>query len=136
MADRNEWLVQAGAANLPTGNAYLLADANLDGVVDGQDFIVWNANKFTTSSAWTRGDFNVDGVVDGQDFILWNANKFQSADAIRGNAANLPSTVARRQDRIIDQLFARRNEDDDAPKRSRGGDPTMSAIDALFAAYA
>ncbi len=136
VADRDEWLVQAGAANLPSGNAYRLADANLDGVVDGQDFIVWNGNKFTTSSAWTRGDFNVDGVVDGQDFILWNANKFQSADAIRGNAANLRSTVARRHDRIIDQLFARRNEDDDAPKRSRGRDAVMSAIDALFAAYA
>ncbi len=135
VADRDEWLVQAGAANLPSGNAYRPADANLDGFVDGQDFIVWNGHKFTTTSAWTRGDFNVDGVVDGQDFIIWNFNKFQSSDASSRIAANLPSTVARR-DRIIDQLFARRNEDDDAAKRFRGGETTKSTIDALFAAYA
>ena len=45
--DLGEWLVVAGAANLPSGNPYLVGDANLDGAVDGQDFIAWNANKFT-----------------------------------------------------------------------------------------
>ncbi len=24
------------------------------------------------------GDFNCDGLVDGQDFLVWNANKFQT----------------------------------------------------------
>ncbi len=80
--DRDEWLVQAGAENLASQGAYLLGDANLDGVVDGQDFIDWNTNKFTSQAAWTRGDFSADGLVDGQDFILWNTNKFQSADGI------------------------------------------------------
>lgn len=70
-----------GLVNLPSRNPYLVGDANLDGVVDGVDFIVWNANKFTTNPSWTHGDFNADGTVDGSDFILWNANKFQSADA-------------------------------------------------------
>ena len=37
-ADITEWRQQAGAINLPSGNAYLPADANLDGVVDGLDF--------------------------------------------------------------------------------------------------
>ncbi len=80
-ADRNEWLVLAGAENLPSQNAYLLGDANLDGVVDGQDFIVWNTNKFTSMPAWSKGDFTADGVIDGQDFITWNTNKFMSSDA-------------------------------------------------------
>ena len=82
IADRDAWLAEAGAANLPSGNAYLLGDANLDGTVDGQDFIAWNGAKFTNTAAWTGGDFNADGVVDGQDFIAWNTNKFTSADGV------------------------------------------------------
>jgi hypothetical protein len=79
LADRDVWLATAGAVNLPSGNPYRLGDANLDGVVDGQDFISWNTYKFTTGAAWSKGDFNADGVVDGQDFIIWNTNKFTSA---------------------------------------------------------
>lgn len=79
VSDRDAWLAAAGAVNLPSGQPYRLGDANLDGVVDGSDFGLWNGNKFTGSSAWCQGDFNVDGVVDGSDFGVWNANKFQSA---------------------------------------------------------
>ena len=85
LVDRDQWLALAGAENLPSGNAYLLGDANLDGTVDGQDFIAWNGSKFTANSNWTNGDFNSDGTVDGQDFIAWNGNKFQSADQAVGN---------------------------------------------------
>jgi hypothetical protein len=76
------WLAVAGANNpgTPSGNPYLVADANLDGFVDGQDFIVWNSNKFTNNTAWCSGNFNGDSVVDGQDFIGWNTNKFASSD--------------------------------------------------------
>ncbi|MEM8680635.1 MAG: hypothetical protein AAGF97_14905 [Planctomycetota bacterium] len=78
--DRDAWLTEAGAMNLPSGNPYLVGDATLDGVVDGQDFIAWNNNKFTAAASWTGGDFNADGVVDGQDFIAWNNTKFTSSD--------------------------------------------------------
>lgn len=74
------WRTLAGAANLPGGGAYRIGDANLDGVVDGSDFGIWNANKFTEAAAWCRGDFNADGVIDGSDFGLWNGNKFTSSD--------------------------------------------------------
>ena len=80
IADRDEWLILAGAENLTSGNAYLLADANLDGAVDGEDFLVWNDNKFTNNFHWTDGDFNADGFVNGQDFVIWNDHKFTSAD--------------------------------------------------------
>lgn len=80
-ADLDEWRVLGGAANLLSGNPYLEADANLDGTVDGQDLLVWNASKFTSTAAWCSGDFNADGTVDGQDFLLWNANKFTSSDS-------------------------------------------------------
>ena len=81
-SDLNLWLARAGAANLPSGNPYLRGDANLDGVVDGSDFIVWNSHKFTSVAAWCSGDFTADGVVDGSDFIAWNGNKFTSSGQI------------------------------------------------------
>ncbi len=56
----------------------LEGDANGDFAVDGQDFIIWNSNKFQSGKDWATGDFNGDGVADGQDFIIWNANKFTS----------------------------------------------------------
>lgn len=82
LADRDAWLTEAGAANLASGNAYLVGDANLDGVVDAQDFIVWNNNKFTLTAAWCRGDLNADGRVDALDFVEWNDHKFMSSDGV------------------------------------------------------
>ncbi len=79
--DRDAWLVQAGAENLASGNAYLLGDSDLNGVVDGNDFIAWNASKFTSTGKWSMGDFDASGFTDGSDFILWNAFKFTSSDA-------------------------------------------------------
>ena len=84
-ADRDFWLSEAGGLNLGPGVAYLLGDANLDGVVDGSDFGRWNANKFTAAPYWSSGDFNADGLVDGSDFGIWNAHKFTSALAARFN---------------------------------------------------
>jgi hypothetical protein len=82
-ADRNAWLAEAGNANLGPGRAYRLGDANLDSLVDGSDFNIWNSNKFTMRAEWCRGDFSADGVIDGSDFNLWNSNKFTSSDASR-----------------------------------------------------
>ena len=82
LVDRDLWLSSGGAINLGPGRAYRLGDANLDGVVDGQDFIIWNSHKFTLMPAWSRGDFNADGVVDGADFIAWNAYQFTSSDLL------------------------------------------------------
>lgn len=77
--DLDVWLATAATFN-GFASPYKRGDANLDGTVDGQDFIIWNSNKFTPIAAWCRGDFNADGFVDGQDFILWNTNKFTSSD--------------------------------------------------------
>ncbi len=79
-ADLTTWLSVAGSRNLASGNPYLSGDANLDGVVDGTDFIAWNAHKFTDVAAWCSGDFTADGVVDGLDFVAWNEHKFASSD--------------------------------------------------------
>ena len=78
------WLADAGARPehfaATGGNPFLLGDANLDGTVDGGDFLLWNLHKFSASDAYCDGDFNADGSVDGEDFLIWNTNKFQSSD--------------------------------------------------------
>lgn len=101
--DLDLWLQLAGAANLPSGNPYLKGDANLDGVVDGLDFVEWNANKFTNVAAWSAGDFTADGIVDGLDFVLWNENKFNSASNLRAVTASplqLKQNDARHRDSL------------------------------------
>ena len=113
----------SGCANLPSGNPYLLGDANLDGIVDGQDFLVWNSNKFATTSAWTRGDFNVDGFVDGQDFLIWNSNKFQNA----GGRLTMKGPFR-------DLWFSLREQEDDAAVRPRTV-PFLRVVDEVFATY-
>ncbi len=80
LEDRDAWLALAGGENLSGGTAYLVGDINLDGTVDGGDFLVWNANKFAPSPAWCDGDLDASGTIDGADFLLWNASKFQSSD--------------------------------------------------------
>ena len=81
LTDRDQWLADAAIEN-SLASPYKLGDANIDGVVDGQDFIAWNGSKFTSDLLWSHGDWNADGVVDGQDFILWNGNKFTSSDGV------------------------------------------------------
>lgn len=82
VADRDAWLAEAGEVNLGPGKAYLLGDANLDGVVDGMDFVEWNENKFATVAGWCGGDFTADGIADGFDFVVWNQNKFQGSGGL------------------------------------------------------
>lgn len=75
------WRAEAGAAELNSGDPYLPGDADLDGLVDGADFLMWNANKVTMIPAWCSGDFSANGVIDGSDFLIWNQFKFHIADA-------------------------------------------------------
>ena len=106
IADVDAWRASAGNQNIGAGRSYRVGDANLDGVVDGSDFGIWNSNKFTLTGKWSKGDFNADGASDGSDFGLWNANKFTSSDSslvpeptsmIAGFAALLLATTLRRR---------------------------------------
>jgi len=47
----------------------VMGDANLDGLVDTQDFSILKAN-FGRSANWLGGNFNGDTVVDVQDFSI------------------------------------------------------------------
>ena len=75
--DIDAWLLDAGINAI--GASFLLGDANLDGVVDGSDFNIWNSSKFESTGKWSRGDLNADGVTDASDFNIWNSNRFRSS---------------------------------------------------------
>ena len=122
IADRNEWLVQAGAANLPSGGAYLIGDINLDGTVNGADFVIWNTNRFTVSSHWSDGDLNSDGTINGADFILWNTFRFQSSDQV---GHMVPPTIS--------QLAVTLNHALDDPREDRS---FSNLIDDIFSEWA
>ena len=95
-SDVAEWLVVGGAHNagVTGGNPFLPGDANLNGFVDGADFGIWNAAKFTAQAAWCGGDFTVDGTIDGADFGVWNVHKFTSSNRLGDRAGtDLPRTV-------------------------------------------
>ena len=88
--DLDQWLLAAGAMNAPSGNPILPGDADLNGFVDAEDFIAWNANKFTNQTSWCAGNFDANGVVDAADFIVWNDNKFTSSDQFDGGLPAVP----------------------------------------------
>jgi hypothetical protein len=76
-------------------------DANLDGVVDGDDYTYWlNGFLGTTHPSvqgWLRGDFDYDGRVDGDDYTQWlNAFLLAGPPLSGGGPAPVPepSTLA------------------------------------------
>lgn len=78
-ADLDAWLIEAGTFS--SGSPILAGDADLNGDVDGEDFLKWNRNKFTATPGWCAGDFDADGTIDGDDFLVWDGNKFQGANS-------------------------------------------------------
>ncbi|MEM8680595.1 MAG: dockerin type I domain-containing protein [Planctomycetota bacterium] len=88
-------IVEQSSAELRLQNyRALMGDANGDGTVDGQDFLIWNEHKFTEGTDWTTGDFNGDGTTDGQDYVLWNQNKFSSVDAFSLTSVPEPTSAS------------------------------------------
>ena len=74
-------------ANLPSGTVEvmftLLGDANLDGVVNSEDFTPFSQH-LGLSGGWDQGDFNYDGTVNAEDFTLFSHNLGQSATLAGG----------------------------------------------------
>ncbi len=143
LADRDQWLADAGALNLASGNPYLLGDANLDGLVDGQDFIIWNGRKFTSTGKWSQADWNADSVTDGQDFIIWNQNKFQSSILRLGAPALPPINDSAAETRRVALAESRQSDGEAASQLGaeiyRLDNPTSWSprrVDAVFARFA
>ncbi|MCA9100866.1 MAG: PEP-CTERM sorting domain-containing protein [Planctomycetales bacterium] len=50
-------------------------DADIDGKVDGLDYLTWAGNFGKSEDAiWFDGDFVHDGTVDGLDYLAWASN--------------------------------------------------------------
>jgi arabinogalactan endo-1,4-beta-galactosidase len=85
-----------GADNVVTGLSSgqieikftLYGDANLDGIVSGDDFTILASGIGRQVSGWDQGDFNYDGVVSGEDFTLLVENLGNQAN---GAAITLPA---------------------------------------------
>jgi autotransporter-associated beta strand protein len=61
--------------------AYTLdGDANLDGVVNGDDFTILTSNLGKEVNGWDQGDFNYDGLVTGDDFTVLVQNLGRAAN--------------------------------------------------------
>ncbi len=65
-------------ANLPAGEIKimytLLGDANLDGMVNAEDFTLFSHNRGLSGMMWDDGDFNYDGTMNSEDFTLLSDN--------------------------------------------------------------
>ena len=55
-------------------------DANLDGRVDGLDYVEWSLHYQMTGLGWEEGDFNGDTIADGLDYNVWSMY-YQGAEA-------------------------------------------------------
>jgi hypothetical protein len=68
-------------------------DANLDGKVDGSDYVRIDSGYLTHATGWYNGDFNYDGVVNGSDFTLID-NAFNSQGASLAASISSPTAEA------------------------------------------
>ena len=113
-------------------------DANLDGYTDVRDFMIWNANKFTSGTNWEQGDFNSDGLTDVRDFMIWNANKFTSApaplsvdlvltDMRRQESSHITEDLVEELSRLYKSTRARPSTDNDSL--------TEDAVDEVLLTY-
>jgi hypothetical protein len=76
-ADLAVWLTLAGLKNLPSHDAYLLGDANLDGKVDATDLNEIGLNWLQDVTGWCSSDFTADGVVNSSDLNKVGLNWLQ-----------------------------------------------------------
>ncbi len=69
-------------------------DANLDGSVDHDDLLVWQAGYALGGGAWATGDSNVDGRVDGLDFLTYQQNYTGSGSGSQSLATTVPEPTS------------------------------------------
>jgi methionine-rich copper-binding protein CopC len=75
---------------------YLGGDGNNDGIVDGEDYGVWQAG-YGHGTSFATGDYNGDGVVDGEDYGVWQSDYNHTSgldDIVAASTADQAAVVA------------------------------------------
>ena len=62
-------------------------DANLDGVINGDDYFDVDAGYASQATGYLNGDFNYDGRVDADDYFLIDSNYGHAQMALAMNTA-------------------------------------------------
>jgi CSLREA domain-containing protein len=98
--------VDMGAVELQASGGALSGDFNLDGRVDGSDFLAWQRGLGRTGVVTIRhGDATADGDVDANDLAVWKARAWEAV-------SYEPSAVSQREGessvaaRAADAVFA------------------------------
>ena len=70
------------------------ADANDDGIVDGTDFLQWQAGfGKNDATSVADGDFNYDGQVDDGDLAVWET-QYGAPPPLAASSASVPEPSA------------------------------------------
>lgn len=90
--DLGEWQAAfnagAAAATVPATGDY-----NLNGVVNGRDFLAWQQGVGSSDPAIGDGDGNQDDAVDGDDLDVWAATFSQGAEPVDAGAGGVSRQV-------------------------------------------
>jgi hypothetical protein len=86
------WRASAMTGGSPGWNGVpgVAGDYNLDGIVDGGDFLVWQRMLGTRTPALTSADGSGNLQVDGPDLSVWSANIGASAEETLAPAVTAP----------------------------------------------
>jgi hypothetical protein len=102
----------------------LYGDADLDGLVTGNDFTILVSNLAKSGRTWDQGDFDYDGSVTGNDFTALVANLGKSAS---GAAIVLPASDYA----AIDAFAAANGLMADVPEPASAGALVLFSLGAL-----
>jgi CSLREA domain-containing protein len=100
--------VDMGALESQATGGALSGDFDLDGHVNGNDFLVWQRGLGRVGVVTIRhGDATADGDVDANDLAVWKARAGEGAEGIRGQEAGASQRGVKSQAAVVvDAVFA------------------------------
>jgi hypothetical protein len=70
-------------------------DFNLDRVVDGDDFLIWQRGLGAAGARFDQGDASLNGSVGGDDLAFWESSYGTTAPIAASAAAAVPEPTSR-----------------------------------------
>jgi len=96
------YYLRTGEETEDSARRLYMGDANLDGCVDGLDYVIWSMNydPEEDGKVWSQADFNGDRIVDGLDYIIWSDNYGKGCG--RGGSGKVKELLAKCKDGDFD----------------------------------